>query len=141
MKLFSRALRHRERIPRPSGRLKFPSTQLGVAGYTKALRIIPSCPIYPLAQGAAGTTFVELRFLLRRHVLPAQRGSMKTMYSNIRRVLARAILAAAFLSASAVAHAQATTKFDLPAQPLADSLRAVASQDRKSTRLNSSHVE
>jgi hypothetical protein len=53
---------------------------------------------------------------------------MKTMYSNIRHVLARAILAAAFLSASAVAHAQATTKFDLPAQPLADSLRAVASQ-------------
>jgi len=43
-------------------------------------------------------------------------------------VLARAILAAAFLSASAVAHAQATTKFDLPAQSLADSLRAVASQ-------------
>ncbi len=53
---------------------------------------------------------------------------MKTMYSNIRRVLARAILAAAFLSASAVTHAQATTKFDLPAQSLADSLRAVASQ-------------
>src|SRR5258707_5535036 len=128
MKLFSRALRHRERIPRPSGRLKFPSTQLGVAGYTQPLRIIPSCPIYPLAQGAAGTTFVELRFLLRRHVLPVQRGSMKTMYSNIRGVLARAILAAAFLGASAVAHAQATTTFDLPAQPLADSLRAVASQ-------------
>src|SRR6266403_595966 len=134
-------MRHRERIPRLSGRLKFPSTQLGVAGYTQSLRIIPSCPIYPLAQGAAETTFVELRFLLRRHVLPVQRGSMKTMYSNIRGVLARAILAAAFLSASAVTHAQATTNFDLPAQSLADSLRAVASQDRKSTRLNSSHVE
>src|SRR5258706_12401454 len=53
---------------------------------------------------------------------------MKTMYSNIRRVLSRAILAAAFLSASEVTHAQATTKFDLPAQSLADSLRAVASQ-------------
>src|SRR5260221_4930397 len=116
MKLFCRALRHRERIPRASGRLKFPSTQLGVAGYTQSLRVIPSCPIYPLAQGAAGTTFVELRVLLRRPGLPVQRGRMKTMYSNIRRVLARAILAAACLSASTVAHARATNKVDFATQ-------------------------
>jgi len=50
------------------------------------------------------------------------------MYSSIRSAITQAILAAALLGAVVVAYAQATVIFDLPNQPLADSLRAVASQ-------------
>src|ERR1700742_4823444 len=50
------------------------------------------------------------------------------MNSSFRRALARAILGIAFLCAAASALAQATARFNLPRQSLADSLRAVASQ-------------
>jgi iron complex outermembrane receptor protein len=51
------------------------------------------------------------------------------MYSSMRVVLSRMIVPAAFLSAATIIQARAvTTQFDLPDQPLAESLRAVASQ-------------
>jgi len=51
------------------------------------------------------------------------------MYSGIRVVLVRTIAAASFLSAATIIQAQSVaTAFDLPNQPLAESLRAVASR-------------
>src|SRR5882757_530254 len=51
------------------------------------------------------------------------------MYSSMRVVLSRMIVPVAFLSAATIIQARAvTTQFDLPDQPLAESLRAVASQ-------------
>ena len=51
------------------------------------------------------------------------------MYSGIRVAFVRTIVAAIFLSAATIIRAQsATTEFDLPNQPLAESLRAIASQ-------------
>ena len=51
------------------------------------------------------------------------------MYSGIRAAFVRTIVAAIFLSAATIIRAQsATTEFDLPNQPLAESLRAIASQ-------------
>jgi outer membrane receptor for ferric coprogen and ferric-rhodotorulic acid len=51
------------------------------------------------------------------------------MYSGIRAALVRTIVAASFLSAATIIRAQSvTTEFDLPNQPLAESLRAVASR-------------
>ena len=51
------------------------------------------------------------------------------MYSSMRVVLSRMIVPAALLSAATIIQARAvTTQFDLPDQPLAESLRAVASQ-------------
>ena len=51
------------------------------------------------------------------------------MYSGIRVVRVRTIVAASFLSAATIIQAQSvTTEFDLPNQPLAESLRAVASR-------------
>jgi iron complex outermembrane recepter protein len=50
------------------------------------------------------------------------------MNSTIGAALARAILALTFLGGAATALAQATVRFNLPQQSLADSLRAVASQ-------------
>jgi iron complex outermembrane receptor protein len=50
------------------------------------------------------------------------------MHSGIRSLLARAVLGFMFLSCAAHADGQATVKFNLPSQSLAESLRAVASQ-------------
>jgi iron complex outermembrane recepter protein len=51
------------------------------------------------------------------------------MYSGIRVVLVQTVLAASLMSAATIIQAQSvTTEFDLPNQPLAESLRAVASQ-------------
>jgi iron complex outermembrane receptor protein len=51
------------------------------------------------------------------------------MYSGIRVVLVRTVVAASLLGAATIIQAQSvTTEFDLPNQPLAESLRAVASR-------------
>jgi iron complex outermembrane receptor protein len=50
------------------------------------------------------------------------------MHSGVRSLLSRAVLGWVFLSCVAHADGQATVKFNLPSQSLADSLRAVASQ-------------
>src|ERR1700761_8042751 len=50
------------------------------------------------------------------------------MHSGIRSLLAQAALGLMFLSSTANADGQATVKFNLPSQSLAESLRAVASQ-------------
>src|ERR1700722_19370702 len=50
------------------------------------------------------------------------------MHSGIRSLFARAVLGLVFLSCAVHADGQATVKFNLPSQPLAESLRAVASQ-------------
>ena len=51
------------------------------------------------------------------------------MHSGIRVVLAQTILAVSLMGAATIIQAQSVTaEFDLPNQPLAESLRAVASQ-------------
>ncbi len=50
------------------------------------------------------------------------------MHSGIRSLFARAVLGWLFLSCAVHADGQATVKFNLPSQSLAESLRAVASQ-------------
>src|SRR5580698_801237 len=50
------------------------------------------------------------------------------MHSGVRSLFAQALLALMFLSSAARADGQATVKFNLPSQSLAESLRAVASQ-------------
>jgi TonB-dependent receptor len=62
------------------------------------------------------------------------------MHNALRLPIVRAILMVVFLCAVGAAYAQATVKFNLPSEPLADSLRSVASQTNSNILFDKSLV-